>query len=316
MANRIIINPLDPWEGSFEDLFHVEVSEPKWIISPVVPYAGKMFLFGETGAGKTQVAIDLMMSFVNGSDWLGKYPCEQGKVLYISLEDLGTTELIDKVTAALQFMPTEQRVNIRGMLEHVGFDIFSPSDPVRQKIARICDAHKPVAVVVDPISASIGRYTMNDIGVARPMWGAWREVIGGAMICGIHHEKQINPNPNFTTPEIDMAAGPKEWLNFVNLGVRVSTVKNTYGRNTAKKRISFPKVRNAPEADHKAIEFFLDSDTVLPQLVSKSSEHDAVKRYMAAGMPREIIKTKLVDGTFGRVVPEGTWKPWLRGYHE
>ena len=192
-----IIDPLESFIGTAYDLHHASFSVPEWLISPIVPYAGKMMIQGETEAGKTQVAIDLMMNVISGSEWLGKYKCCKGNVLYISLEDLSTIELRQKIVAATQHMSDADQKRFHIHLYHESFNIFDLHDPIHDEIAQKCAEIEPLMVVIDPISAC-HPFSMLEPDVARKVWGSWRHIIGGAIVCGLHHEKQDNPNPKIT----------------------------------------------------------------------------------------------------------------------
>lgn len=306
----VIIDPLESFIGTAYDLHHCEFNVPDYLIEPIVPYAGKMMIQGETAAGKTQVAIDLMLSVITGGLWLDRFKCVQGNVLYLSLEDLSTIELRQKMVAGTKHLSEAEQKRLHIHLHHTGFDIFDPSDPIHKEIEEKCDLIKPLLVVTDPISAC-HTFSMNEKGIARPVWGAWRRIIGGAIICGVHHEKQDNPNPKITVPDKDMMSGSKEWIDFLNLGVRVVNIQGKSMRE-----ISFPKSRNNPEVEKLTIEFFLNPDTMLPELKMKSAEKMWVRRKMQEKMPREMIIAKLQDGSMGRKVPSGTFKDWLVGYDE
>ena len=58
---------------------------PTWLIEPVLPAGGLVGLYGEPGAGKSFVAIDMALSVATGVDW-HTHPVTPGFVLYVSAE--------------------------------------------------------------------------------------------------------------------------------------------------------------------------------------------------------------------------------------
>lgn len=61
---------------------------PGWIIKGVIPRAELVVLFGESGAGKSFVALDMAAAIVRGIDWRG-HRTKPGRVVYIAAEGGG-----------------------------------------------------------------------------------------------------------------------------------------------------------------------------------------------------------------------------------
>ncbi len=60
--------------------------KPKWIVEGLLPQVGLGAIWGQSGSGKTFVAIDLALAIALGSPWRGQ-KVQQGEVLYIAAED-------------------------------------------------------------------------------------------------------------------------------------------------------------------------------------------------------------------------------------
>ena len=56
------------------------------LIGGVLREGNKMIITGESKAGKTCLSQELAVCIAEGKPWLGKFKCEQGRVLYINLE--------------------------------------------------------------------------------------------------------------------------------------------------------------------------------------------------------------------------------------
>lgn len=70
--------------------FGNQLSEPPKLspelIGGILREGNKMIITGESKAGKTCLSQELAVCIAEGKPWLGMFPCQQGKVLYINLE--------------------------------------------------------------------------------------------------------------------------------------------------------------------------------------------------------------------------------------
>jgi AAA domain len=86
--------PLPPEEQPTPRFTFVQAAEyanqppPDWIIEDVLPKAELAVTFGESGAGKSFVALDVAFSVARGVDWNGK-KVKQGRVAYVCAEGSG-----------------------------------------------------------------------------------------------------------------------------------------------------------------------------------------------------------------------------------
>nr|DAY94456.1 MAG TPA: Regulatory protein repA [Caudoviricetes sp.] len=119
------------------------------LITGVLRKGHKMLLAGPSKAGKSFALIELCISLAEGRPWLGKFPCAQGKVLYINLE-LDRASCLHRfkdVYTALSY-PPDNLTNI---------DIWNlrgasvPMDKLAPKLIRRAQKKGYTAVVLDPI---------------------------------------------------------------------------------------------------------------------------------------------------------------------
>lgn len=61
---------------------------PGWVMKGVIPKAELVVLFGESGSGKSFVALDMVAAIARGIDWRG-HRTQQGRVVYIAAEGGG-----------------------------------------------------------------------------------------------------------------------------------------------------------------------------------------------------------------------------------
>jgi len=75
----------------FEPVRYTGFSEgaaPGWIIKTVLPQSELVVLFGESGSGKSFIALDMCMAVARGEPWRG-HRTKQGRVVYIAAEGGG-----------------------------------------------------------------------------------------------------------------------------------------------------------------------------------------------------------------------------------
>jgi hypothetical protein len=102
-----VARELGGWQEPIEDVFEVieaaseekkplkfkpiQVAEfvgrkpPGWIVKDVIPRADVILIFGESGSGKSFVALDMLAAICRGIEWRGKRT-RQGPVLYVAAE--------------------------------------------------------------------------------------------------------------------------------------------------------------------------------------------------------------------------------------
>lgn len=122
------------------------------LIGGVLREGCKMIITGESKAGKTCLSQNLAVCIAEGRPWLGKFPCEQGKVLYINLE-VEEASLYYRFKAMYKAMGVEATVkggdniipwNLRGYATSM--------EKLAPKIIRRCRNTGPYkAIILDPL---------------------------------------------------------------------------------------------------------------------------------------------------------------------
>src|SRR5829696_341932 len=73
-----------------------ELPSPEWLVRRLLPKRGFCVLYGESGAGKSFVALDLALSVATGRPWAGLKVCT-GPVRYIVAE--GNVGFVQRIKA-------------------------------------------------------------------------------------------------------------------------------------------------------------------------------------------------------------------------
>ena len=122
------------------------------LISGVLREGCKMIITGESKAGKTCLSQNLAVCIAEGLPWLGKFKCEQGKVLYINLE-------VEEASLYQRFGAMYRAMGVK-MTKQGGDNIIAwnlrghaaPMKTLAPKIIRRCRNTGPYKVIIlDPL---------------------------------------------------------------------------------------------------------------------------------------------------------------------
>lgn len=152
---------IDYIEGVDDDLppilnFWEQIQNPPELspelISGVLREGNKMIITGESKAGKTCLSQNLAVCIAEGKPWLGKFQCQQGKVLYMNLEveEASLFHRFELLYKEMGLSFTEKSCsnirpwNLRG---HA-----IPLDKLAAKVIRRCRNTGPYkAIILDPL---------------------------------------------------------------------------------------------------------------------------------------------------------------------
>lgn len=122
------------------------------LISGVLREGCKMIITGESKAGKTCLSQNLAVCIAEGLPWLGKFKCEQGKVLYINLE-VEEASLYQRFGAMYRAM--DVKMTQKGGDNIIAWNLRGHAAPMKvlaPKIIRRCRNTGPYkAIILDPL---------------------------------------------------------------------------------------------------------------------------------------------------------------------
>jgi len=175
------------------------------LIGGILREGCKMIITGESKAGKTCLSQNLAVCIAEGMPWLGKFPCEQGKVLYINLE-VEAASLFYRFKAMYKAMDMKiskaggdniQLWNLRGYA--------APMEKLAPKIIRRCRNSGPYkAIIIDPLY-KVQQGDENSAEAIMSFCNALDKIAhetGAAIIYDHHH-----PKGNAREKVIDRGAG-------------------------------------------------------------------------------------------------------------
>jgi len=161
-----------------------EGAAPSWIIKTVLPQSELVVLFGESGSGKSFVALDLCMAVARGAPWRG-HRTKQGRVVYIAAEGGGGFR------KRLKAYAVHHGLSLKGV--PMGIIHATPNFLLRQDavdVAKSVKAKGPTSLIVIDTLAQVtpgaNENSSDDMGLALAHCRALHRATGATVVL-IHH---------------------------------------------------------------------------------------------------------------------------------
>lgn len=183
-----------------------ESRPPSWLIKGIAPRSGLGLIFGESGAGKTFLALHAALSVAWGLPFFGKRT-KQGGVLYVAAE--GGSSVLPRIRAANEALqgaiaaanlarragtPSLTRAPLRVVTEAPNLSRDGDPGPLIRTIQQAeadfaAAGHRLALVVVDTWHAAMGGGDENSAADAGAALAPLREVAEahGALVLIVHH---------------------------------------------------------------------------------------------------------------------------------
>lgn len=120
----------------------------EWAVKRWVPASGTTMVFGESGAGKTFVTLDLACSIAAGRDWMGNRT-KRGVVVYLAGE--GNYGIRQRVAAWCRHHGVEELDNLLISNKGIDLDSASAAAQIIAAVRELTDADS-VIVVIDTVN--------------------------------------------------------------------------------------------------------------------------------------------------------------------
>lgn len=174
------------YDGRFviiSDLMFSSRLPPEWIIKGVLPHADLGVLYGQSGSGKSFVALDMAYAVARGEPWRGRR-VRQGRVLYIAAE--GGGGVATRLKAYRQHNTFYDQCPLGVM--HAAPNFMSQDD-ISDVVKAITNAGGVDLIIVDTfaqVTPGANENAGEDMGMALKHARTIREATG-AMVLLVHH---------------------------------------------------------------------------------------------------------------------------------
>jgi len=196
---------IDPWEAQdkkraarfqiLQAAEYIQRPPPEWIIKDVLPKADLAMLYGETGTGKSFVALDIGCAVSTGIDWNEKH-VEKETVVWIAAEAAGSMSIRLKAYARAKDIAPE---NIDLWIIGDTPQLMNMEDAVL--LTEAIKQKKPGLIIVDTLAAASIGANENSGEDMNIIIGACRMLHDqtGALVLLVHHTGK------------DLAKGARGW---------------------------------------------------------------------------------------------------------
>lgn len=120
------------------------------LIGGILREGNKMIITGESKAGKTCLSQELAVCIAEGKPWLGKFKCEQGKVLYMNLE-VEEASLFFRFKTIYEANGWEIGENAHNIHPWNLRGKALPLDQLADKVIRRCRGQHYKLIILDPL---------------------------------------------------------------------------------------------------------------------------------------------------------------------
>lgn len=117
-----------------------------WAVEGIIPANGVTILSGDSGVGKTWLAVDLGIAFALGLKWLGRFTTEPGPALLID-EESGVELLAERLRCLASGSFKQQIPLLTAVYERVALDTPEGKDRLKATIRK----HSAKLVIVDSL---------------------------------------------------------------------------------------------------------------------------------------------------------------------
>ena len=270
---------------TFDEFYHKEFDTPLWLMEPYIQSCSDMLVNGKFGSGKTALAITLGKAIAQGGEFLNKWQCDQGTVVFLQIERPQNwfqerIHHLDQMLGTPNFhIMTDDRNQINIQTE------------VETKAQWIEDlkALEPAFIIIDSVRAA-HRWNENDNDIPRVFFDWWREATGYTSTnCFIHHNKKSPMFFNKGTGKMEQAAETDEdargaiaWLDAAATVIRVDK------GNRGPKAMQYSKLSSSGYPD--PVPIFMDDESLL----IVNGEGSPAERYVRQAMTQGRSKAEIV----------------------
>lgn len=222
------------------------IEAPRMLVKGIIPFDGIAFVGGQSGAGKTFVAIDLAVSLGSGEPFFGRKVCERVGVVILAAEGGGTianrVHVARNAKAIGEILPIAWTANVPDLSRAKELPALIRN--LRGIGARFKESHgvRLGAVIVDTLAAAFGLEDENNNSEAAR---ALRQMHAIAMGLGV----VVIPVHHYGKGEETGLRGASAWRAGADVVVSVTAERNQTTGKVSNRRLSLAKSRGGEEGE-------------------------------------------------------------------
>lgn len=274
-----------------------------YLCEPCIPLGGDVLLHGKRALGKTQLALTLAISVMEGTKWLGQYQALRGRVAYVQA-DMPKKLQQDRRRTLYKVTGMDYGDDFLHILSDSKVDILSAAHAREEWIRRL-HQHDPVLVIVDTLRKT---HPLDENSSDTPVavYGAWRALVGQkATIVYVHHDRKTSEFGDLN----ESARGSGAWLDECDTGIHI------IGKKKRLDRMEFSKLRTMDYPE--PIPLRMNPETLLIEADTEEPVEKWVRQQIAAGKPKAEIVAGATDASrWDKAMSRKTAYRRLEGYQD
>jgi len=174
-----------------------EQSDVDWLVEGVLPAAGRVLLYADSGVGKSFTALDIALHVAMGRPWQG-HAVKQGPVYYLAAENpdmfYGRVQAWEKHhKGAAHWEKSNPGVKVPFWLDPSPLDLSAPG-AMDALLAKLGPAH---LVVIDTLLTALGSWDVKDTSKSYSALDQVNRIIAhtGATVLLVHHKPDQGTHP-------------------------------------------------------------------------------------------------------------------------
>lgn len=213
----------------------------RMLVKGLVPYLGVTFIGGQSGAGKTFLAVDLAVSLASGEPFFGRKVCERVGVVIVAAEGGGTIK--NRVHVARNAKAAGEILPIAWLKSAPDFskprDVAAFIAKLKGVAAKMRETHgvRLGAVIFDTVAAAFGLEDENDNSEAARVVNLMNRLSTalGVVVIPIHHHGKSGETG---------LRGASAWLGGADVVLSVTGDKDRATDRITNRRLSLAKTRS------------------------------------------------------------------------
>jgi RecA-family ATPase len=246
--------------GWLQDFVAQECPEVEWLIEPMFPKGGIVFLHGPTSVGKSPFTWALATAVSEGTPFFG-YPVKNtGPVLYIELDTPAhlvypRIKLMKNPPFCMWLECIPKIIDICGLTE---------DSKLAERLHELQAEISPVLVIINTLRKA---HMEDDKDSSAPglVYGAWRHYFPDATLVFVHHNKKTPNDKRAQVNEDQMFSGSQHWADDAQVGLHIKRMK-------APKAVTLKKEEDTPE--DKESESYQKGAVTVYMTKSQVSDHE------------------------------------------
>lgn len=262
-------SPAQPQVWTVTGFAEQDLGNQMFMVDPVLPLGGIMFVYAKRNTGKTPFGMSLMASVAGGEHFLDRFPTLRGRVCYIQA-DMPEVVHQDRVRKAFDWLRDADE-NIRLVHCPNAIDVMQQGFPRQPWVQEIVE-WQPDLVIVDSLKR-VHTLPESDNDTPGLVYGRFKEVFGRSTFTFLHHDKKTQWKQDgkaIKDPE-ESFRGASDWLDHADCGIHLTKER----KKDAVMTVTWTKLRTCEHMDPFKIE--IDPEAIVVTALRSEADREIIR---------------------------------------